>query len=116
MRAVAVFFLLACGALTTCILVNGFKPFLLKVGQKPPLSHGSQAPPGGSDGEESACKAGDPGSISGLGRSPGEGNGSPLQYSCLENPMDGGAWRAAVHGVEQSRTRLSEQPAFGTRS
>ena len=46
--------------------------------------------PGGSDGKESVCNAGDPGSISGLGRSPGEGNGSPLQYSCLENPMDGG--------------------------
>ena len=48
--------------------------------------------PGGSDGKASACNAGDPGSIPGLGRSPGEGNSSPLQYSCLENPMDGGAW------------------------
>ena len=48
---------------------------------------------GGSDGKESACNAGDPGSISGLGRSPGEGNSSPLQYSCLENPMDRGAWQ-----------------------
>ena len=48
--------------------------------------------PGGSDGKASACNAGDPGSIPGLGRSPGEGNGTPLQYSCLENPMDGGAW------------------------
>ena len=48
--------------------------------------------PAGSDGKESACNAGDPGSIPGLGRSPGEGNGNPLQYSCLENPMDGGAW------------------------
>ena len=53
--------------------------------------------PGGSDGKESACKEGDPGLISGLGRSPGEGNGSPLQYACLENPMDRGAWRATVH-------------------
>ena len=44
------------------------------------------------DGKESACNAGDPGSIPGLGRSPGEGNGNPLQNSCLENPMDGGAW------------------------
>ena len=51
---------------------------------------------GGSDGKESACNAGDPGSISGLGRSPGEGNSSPLQYSCLENPMDRGAWEAIV--------------------
>ena len=48
--------------------------------------------PGGSDGEASACNAGDPGSIPGLGRSPGEGNGNPLQYPCLENPMDRGAW------------------------
>ena len=48
--------------------------------------------PGGSDGKASACNAGDPGSMSGSGRSPGEGNGPPLQYSCLENPMYGGAW------------------------
>ena len=48
--------------------------------------------PGASDGKASACKAGDPGSIPGLGRSPGEGNGNLLQHSCLENPMDGGAW------------------------
>ena len=48
--------------------------------------------PGGSDGKASVCNAGDPGSITGAGRSPGEGNGTPLQYSCLENPMDRGAW------------------------
>ena len=48
--------------------------------------------PGGSDGKASACNAGDPGLIPGLGRSPGEGNGNPLQHSCLENPMDGGSW------------------------
>ena len=48
--------------------------------------------PGGSDGKASACNEGDPGSIPGLGRSPGEGNGNPLQHSCLENPMDRGAW------------------------
>ena len=48
--------------------------------------------PGGSDCKASAYNAGDPGSIPGLGGSPGEGNGNPLQYSCLENPMDGGAW------------------------
>ena len=47
---------------------------------------------GGSDSRAPVCNVGDPGSIPGLGRSPGEGNGSPLQYSCLENPMDGGAW------------------------
>ena len=50
-------------------------------------------------GKESVCNAGDLGSIPGLGRSPGEGNGNPLQYSCLENPMDRGAWQAIVHGV-----------------
>ena len=58
-------------------------------------------------GKESACNAGatgDAGSIAGLGRSTGEGNGSPLQYSCLENPMDRGAWHAAVHRVAQSQT------------
>ena len=50
----------------------------------------------------------DPGSMPGLGRSPGGGNGNPLQYSCLENSMGGGAWYAAVHGVAKSRTRLSD--------
>ena len=55
--------------------------------------------PHSSVGKESACNTGDLGSIPGLGRSPGEGNGNPLQYSCLENPMDRGAWRAIVHGV-----------------
>ena len=64
--------------------------------------------PGGSDGKASVCNSGDLGSIPGLGRSPGEGNGTPLQYSCLENPMDGGAWWATVHGVAKSRTRLSD--------
>ena len=55
--------------------------------------------PCSSVGKESACNAGDLGSTSGSGRSPGGGNGNPLQHSCLENPMDRGAWRAAVHGV-----------------
>ena len=55
----------------------------------------------------SAWNAGDPGSIPGSGRSPGEGNGNPLQYSCLENPMEGGAWQATVHGVAKSQTGLS---------
>ena len=58
--------------------------------------------------KESACNAGDPGSIPGLGRSPGEENGNPLQYPCLENLMDRGAWWAAVHGVSKSRTWLSD--------
>ena len=64
--------------------------------------------PSGSDGKESACSAGDPGSVPGLGRSPGEGNGNPLQYSCQENSMDRGAWRATVSGVARSQTQLSD--------
>ena len=61
--------------------------------------------PGGSDGKESACHAGDAGSIPGSGRSPGEGNGNLLQYSYLEKPiMDRGAWRATVHGVTELNT------------
>ena len=64
--------------------------------------------PGGSEGKESARSVRDLGSIPGLGRSPGEGNGNPLQYSCLENPMDGGAWWAIVHRVTKSWTRLSD--------
>ena len=64
--------------------------------------------PGGSEVKESAWNAGDLGSILGSGRSPGEGNGTPLQYSCLENPVEGGAWWATVHGVAKSRTRLSD--------
>ena len=60
--------------------------------------------PGGSEGKASAYNAGDPGSIPGSGRSPGEGNGNPLQYSCLENPMDREAWWATVHGVAKSWT------------
>ena len=61
----------------------------------------------GSDGKESAYNAGRTGLISGSGRSSGEGNGNPLQYSCLENPMDRGAWWATVHGVTKIWTRLS---------
>ena len=64
--------------------------------------------PGGSEDKASACNAGDPGLTTGLGRSPGEGNGNPLQYSCLENPMDREAWWATVHGVPKSWTRLSD--------
>ena len=64
--------------------------------------------PGSSEVKVSACNAGDLGSIPGLERSPGEGNGNPLQYSCLENLMDRGAWWATVHGVAKSWTRLSD--------
>ena len=60
--------------------------------------------PGGSEVKASACNAGDLSSIPGSGRSLGEGNGTPLQYSCLENPMDGGAWCATVHGVTELDT------------
>ena len=60
--------------------------------------------PGSSDGKEPACHVGDPGSILGSGRSPGEGNGNPLQYSCLENAMDRGAWWATFHGVAELDT------------
>ena len=67
---------------------------------------------GGSDSKVSAYNAGDPGSIPGSGRSPGEGNTNPLQYSCLENPMDGEAWLATVHGVTKSWTRLSNFTFF----
>ena len=64
--------------------------------------------PGGSAGKESTCNAGDLGSVPGSGRSSGGGHGKPLQYSCLENPMDRGAWRAAVRGVSKSQTQLSD--------
>ena len=63
--------------------------------------------PDGSDGKESASDAGDLSSIPGLRRSPGEGRGYPLQYSCLENSMGRGAWWATVHGTAESQTRLS---------
>ena len=64
--------------------------------------------PDGSYGKESFCNAGDPGSFPGLGRLPEEGNSYPLQYSCRENSMDRGAWRATVHGVTKSHTQLSD--------
>ena len=64
--------------------------------------------PGGSEGKASTFNAGDLGLILGSGRSPGEGNGNLLQYSCLENSMDEGAWYATVHGITKSRTRLND--------
>ena len=70
--------------------------------------------PGGSDGKAPACNTEDLGSIPGSGRSPGEGNGNPLQYSCLENSMDGEAWWATVHGVAKSQTWLSDFTLFFT--
>ena len=65
--------------------------------------------PGGSDSKESSCNVVDPGLIPGSGRPPGEGNGYPLQYPCLKNPMDRGAWRSTVSGVAKSWTRLSDR-------
>ena len=64
--------------------------------------------PTGSDGKESACNAGDQGLIPGLRTSPGGGNGNPLQYSCLENPKDRGAWQTIGHGVTKSQTQLGD--------
>ena len=68
--------------------------------------------PGGLDGKESTYNAEDPGSIPGLGRSPGEGNGYPLQFSCLENSMDRGAWRDTVHGATESQTGNLNNSSF----
>ena len=65
---------------------------------------------GGSDGKESACNARDLGSIPGLGKSPGEGNGNPLPYSCLENSIDRGVWWAIVHKVARVRDDFSAKP------
>ena len=65
--------------------------------------------PGGSDGKESVLNVGDLGSVPGLGRSPGVGNGNPLQYACLGNPMDRAAWWAAVHGVTKESDKTEEQ-------
>ena len=64
--------------------------------------------PGGSDDKESACSIGDQGSIPGLGRSPGEGDGYPLQYSCLENPLDRETWQPTVRDAAKSQTKLSD--------
>ena len=79
------------GALQGCIFVNLLFEKTFKI-------------PSGPDGKECSCHAGNWSLIPGLGRSLGEGNGNPLQYSCLENSMDGGAWWATVHGVAKSQT------------
>ena len=73
-----------------------------------PLKKSVTGFPGGSEVKASTCKAGNPASISGSGRSPGEGNGIPLQYFCLENPMDRGAWSAILHWVAKIQTRLRD--------
>ena len=75
------------------------------------LNRWQESFPAGSDGKESACDATDPGSIHGLGRSPGEGNGYPLQYSFLENYMNRGAWQATVHGVTKRHDQATQEEA-----
>ena len=84
----------------------------IKQTSKTPPFLSTQGFPGGSEVKAPACNVGDLGSIPGWGRSPGEGNGNPLQYSCLENPLDGGAWWATVHWATKSRTRLSDFTFF----
>ena len=88
------------------LVLTQLKPHWLKNLQSTisSYSHLQGVSPGESDGKESACSAGDPGLIPGSGRASGEGNGNPLQYFCLENPMDGGAWQATVHRVSKSQT------------
>ena len=88
--------------LTKKLSITRIKIFIIPTHRISPLAF-----PGGSEVKASAYSVGDLGSIPGSGRSPGERNGNPLQYFCLENPMDGGAWWATVHGVTKSRTRLS---------
>ena len=80
-------------------IVIGLNVFINRALHKP-----SFVSPGGSDGKKSACNAGDLGSIPELGRSPGEWNGYPFQYSCVENPMDRATWWATVHGVQELDT------------
>ena len=72
------------------------------------ISASQEGFPGGSDDKESVCNGGDPGSVPGLGRSPRERNGNPLQYSYLENSMNRGAWQAPVHGLSKSQARLMD--------
>ena len=101
--------------LALCQLAGGAPPCCLPAGGQHPAAQSAHCDvqvspyfPGGSDGKESACNAGDPSLISGLGRFPREENGNPLQYSCLENPMDGETWQATVHGVPNSWTQMSD--------
>ena len=86
-RSVFFFFFLICSEFCHTLKLN-----VLEFTCLPHPELNNEGSPGGSDGKGSAYNSGDPGSIPGWGLSPGEGNGNPLQYSCLENPMDGGAW------------------------
>ena len=83
----------------------------MKKGNIPPVKANMGFPDGSAD-EESTCNAGDAGSVPGLGRSPGEGHGNPLQCSCLENPMDRGPWQATVYGVTKSPRRLKRLSTY----
>ena len=98
-----------CTACTIWITLQNYS--LLRVGWSRQFDQDKDFP-GGSDGEVSVYNAGDLGSMPGLGRFPGEGNGNPLQYSCLQNPMEGGAWQATVHGVAKSQTQLRDFTSF----
>ena len=86
------------------VLLSFHNTFERQVTQNKPGPFSKSGFPGGLGGKESACNAGDLGSILRLGRSPGEGNGNPLQYSCLNNFMDRGAKQTTVHGLAKSRT------------
>ena len=109
----SIFLVIFLSYLRNCCLNQGrddlFLHFLLRVLWFQHLYLGLLGFPGGSAHRESACSVGDLGSVTGLGRSPGEENDYPLQYSCLENPKDKGAWRATIHGVTKSGTRQSNQ-------
>ncbi|CAI9179708.1 unnamed protein product [Rangifer tarandus platyrhynchus] len=100
-------------ALKSTTLRKNCRSISIGMGTRCPLTIMTPPPPcdlsGGTNGKESACNAGEPSLILGLGRSPGKGHGHPPQYSCLENSRDKGAWQAAVHGVTKSRTQLTDQ-------
>ena len=103
----AFFFFFFCLHVSFKSLRPYFLQFFLQRHISSPVNEFLPGFPGGSDGKESACNAGDLGSIPGLGRSPEGGHGNPLQYSHLENPMDRGAWQTTVHSVLKNQTRLS---------
>ena len=81
---------------------------IIYYGKEPEKVYINMGFPGGSDSRDSACNTGDPGSVPGLGRSPGEGNVNPLQHSCLQNSLGREAFQATIHGVAKSQTRLSD--------
>ena len=99
------------GHLWALIVMVGVSPFESGLGLCPGQQRGQESQgvfPDGSDSKESACNSGELGLIPGLGRFPGEGNDNPLQYSCLDNPMDRGAWQVTVHKVAKNRTWLHD--------